>query len=98
VENLVNIRFQMIELFVGHLFYFCLFVNFQVAIQNSHQRLDQISVACCHNLFAIDSQKLQAWLNELIEKCLEACHKFGSLFHLFWQDLSPRFNQWENAN
>lgn len=98
MENLINVCLQMIELLICHLLDFCFLISLQVTVQNSHQWLNKVSVACCNDFFAIYSQEFQTWLNEFVEKCLEACHEFGSLFHLLWQHFGPGFNQWENTN
>lgn len=55
MEYFVNVSFQVFELFAGYFLYFSLFVRFKEAFQNSHKWLNQISVTCRDDLFAVDS-------------------------------------------
>lgn len=55
MEDLVDVSLQMLELLVCNFFYFGLFISLQKTIQNPHQRLNQVPIAGCYNLFAINS-------------------------------------------
>jgi len=45
----------VVKLLIANFFNFCLFVTLQKAIQYSHQRLYEISIACCDDFFAVNS-------------------------------------------